>query len=177
MLAICLQQIKNKKMKTIIIPTDLSLNSLDLVKNAVLHFPNEQINIVLAYGFEVRVSDFQPMDFLGSRGFKSEINKNFLHLKKKISLEHKNQIGKLTIEAFTGTNTIAFKNFLIAHNITMALVPEIPQDSFSTKNHFDISPLIQSNMDKIITIMTSTTDKIKSDSALSINSLNQQVIV
>ena len=40
---ICLHQNKSKKMKTIIIPTDLSLNSLDLVKNAVLHFKHAKI--------------------------------------------------------------------------------------------------------------------------------------
>ncbi len=164
-------------MKTIIIPTDLSLNSLDLVKNAVLHFPNEKINIVLTYGFSVRITDFQPMDFLGSRAFKPEINKDFLALKKKLSMEHKNQISRLSIEVFTGTNSIAFKNFLDAHNITTALVSEKPQVSFATKNQFDISPLIQANMDNIITVIGTTTDSLSMDSTMTINSLNPQVIV
>lgn len=162
-------------MKTIIIPTDLSINSLDLVKNAVLNYPNEIINIVLSYGHEMRLSDFQPMNFLSSRNFKSNINENFINLKQKLFQEHKNQIGKINVEAFTGMNSFAFANFLEAHQISEALIPETAQNSFPSREYFDISDLIRENMQKVIEVKTRKKDLRQKDCKLTVTSISKKV--
>jgi len=160
-------------MKTIIIPTDLSIDSLDLVKNAVLNYPDEIINIVLSYGREIRLTDFEPMNFLSTRNFNSNINENFINLKQKLFHEHKNQIGKISIEAFSGMNSFAFANFLEAHQISEALIPATAQNKFPSKGYFDIRDLIKANMKKVIEVQTRKKDLKQTDYKLTVTSISK----
>lgn len=162
-------------MKTIIIPTDLSLGSLDLVKNAVLNFPGEKINIVLTYGMKLAMSEFQPMEFLGNRNYKSEICHKFTRLKKRLFIEHKNQINKIDIEVFTGTNAIAFSNFLKRNNISIALIPNTALRNFPTKKHYDITKLIKSNMSNIIEVDHDGRSEFHNNSGLTVTSISQKI--
>lgn len=139
-------------MKTILIPTDLSIGSLDLIKNAVLNFPNQKLNIILTYGLKTHVSDFEPMNFLGSRNSSSTVPKEFVDMKNKLYLEHRNQLSKIRIEAFTGMNSYAFKNFLIANNVTEAIVPKASFNDFPSKTQFDLRDLIIQHIEKLILV-------------------------
>lgn len=145
-------QIKINEMKTILIPTDLSTRSLDLIKNAILNFPNEKLNIILAYGLKSHVSDFEPMNFLSARNTSTTINKEFVDMKNKLYLEHRNQLVKIRIEAFTGMNSFAFKNFLIANKVTQAVVPKTSFDNLPSKHQFDLRDLILEHVDQLIMV-------------------------
>lgn len=147
-----MHQIKTDEMKTILIPTDLSKESLDLIKNAILNFPNQKIKIIMAYGLKTHISDFEPMNFLSSRYLTSELSNDFVNKKNRLQLEHSNQIAKIQIEVFTGTNSYAFKNFLMANEVTDAIIPKSKLRNFSSKNHFDLSDLINKQVTNVIAV-------------------------
>ena len=161
-------------MKTILIPTDFSVQSLDLIKNAILNFPNQKVNIVLALGKKSMVSDFEPMIFLGLRNSET-IERTFVSKKNKLHLEHKNQISRIQIEVFTGTNKYAFDNFLVANNITDALLPMAPFRNFNAKNYFCLSHLIQANMDKVVKVDNFTEEPTKKEFVFKVTSILDRV--
>lgn len=161
-------------MKTIIIPTDLSLNSLSLIKNAVLNYPDEVISIILSYGYEIRITDFQPMNFLGSRRFKSNSSEKFLNLKQKLFQDHKNQIRKISVVPFSGMNSFAFLNFLESHGINEALIPAEALNDFPSGKYFDISSLIKANIKKVIEVQTKNKSE-QLDYKLTITSISKKI--
>lgn len=162
-------------MKTILIPTDLSTESLNLIKNSILNFPNQKINIVLGIGRKTVIGDFEPMDFLGGRNYKAPVSREFASHKNKLYLEHKNQISKIRVEVFTGANKYAFTNFLAANQITDGLMPKTPFNNFTTKNYFDLSQLMRSNMEELVFVDNQVQEPLRKEFNFKVTSILDRI--
>ncbi|MDW5288481.1 hypothetical protein [Formosa sp. PL04] len=129
-------------MKTVLIPTDFSENSLQLIKNAVLHYPNETIKLVLASGYRMSINAFNQSSNSRPKLIKSLANKQFYKTLSGLILDHKNKISNVKIELYTGNTNDAFKDFLITNNIDESLIPNNNLSQFPNKKCFDLTGLI-----------------------------------
>ncbi|WP_299780975.1 hypothetical protein [uncultured Formosa sp.] len=127
-------------MKTILIPTDFSEKSLQLIKNAVLHFPEESIQIVLATGYQTSILNWSTKSKLVS----IIADKKFYKLLSDIKLEHGSKISNVNIDLYTGKTNEAFKAFLESNNIEDAIIPKNKLIQFPNNKCFDICDLIHS---------------------------------
>ncbi|CDF79220.1 conserved hypothetical protein [Formosa agariphila KMM 3901] len=129
-------------MKTVIIPTDFSESSLKLIKNAVLHYPNEEIKIVLAAGYKTLLKSYTPSNYKNSTLIQSLADSSYLTTLNSLIQEHKNKIIDVAIRLYSGDTDAAFKNFLILNDIDEALIPNSTMQQFPNKKCFDITTLI-----------------------------------
>ncbi|MFB9053677.1 hypothetical protein ACFFVB_11380 [Formosa undariae] len=129
-------------MKTVLIPTDFSAKSLQLIKNAVLHNPNEPIQLVLASGYLLRLSAFNPLRYSKARLIKTLAHEVFNNTLSDLILEHKNKIYNVKIELYTGSSNHEFNDFLRVNNIDKSIIPNTKLCQFPNKKCFDITPLI-----------------------------------
>lgn len=109
---------------TILIPTDFSISSLNLVKRAITdHYP-ESVRLLLV--FDCHLPDSATELYFLSR--KSVIaahsNDDFRETLNMLQNRYSNQIEELTIEPFFGYNAAAFQGLVRAHSVQETYVPE-----------------------------------------------------
>lgn len=110
-------------MKKILIATDLSKESLDLVKEAIHFFPDEKLEIILGLGYRMPANRtelwlFKPRRF--AAGIMSDdFRERLAYLRRKFP----DRIKSVNLEFFSGVNIFSFRNFLTIHNIDIALIP------------------------------------------------------
>ncbi|WP_372756221.1 hypothetical protein [Mariniflexile sp.] len=111
-------------MKTILIPTDFTIDSLSLVKNALNDEQESKVNIILAYGKKL---PWSAMDLLYLSKNKFILNlqdEDFIEAKEIISNKYKSKINSFKIDVFHGFNQNAFNNFISSHRATHSVIPE-----------------------------------------------------
>ncbi|MBP1840915.1 hypothetical protein [Formosa algae] len=126
-------------MKTVLIPTDFSEKSLQLIKNAVLHYPEESIHLVLAIGYKMplisTLSKSKLVSNLPNDAFKTRLSE--------LRLEHGSKITDVKIEMYTGESNEAFKSFLKVNHIDDAIIPKMGLHQFPNKKCFGLCTLIR----------------------------------
>ena len=146
-------------MKTILIPTDFSEQSLQLIKNAVLHYPNESIKLVLAAGYTISLNTSIFSRFSKEKLIKSLTSKNFTKTLSNLIQEHKNTISNVKIELYTGDTNTDFIDFLTANNIDESIIPNSNLRQFSNKKNFDLTPLIDNFSPKVARVTYQGTEQ------------------
>ena len=138
-------------MRKILIPTDLSLNSLTFLE-CVLDDCEQKTNIILVYGasFSSSITEFLSFskeDYLNE--LKPKAFKNAI-----IDIENKYEeiINSLTIDIFFGGTKNAFKNFIEGQKITHAYLPDGRTMKCKNKNIYNIVPFLKDSNIKIINI-------------------------
>ncbi|WP_434036090.1 hypothetical protein [Formosa sp. 4Alg 33] len=129
-------------MKTVLIPTDFSEKSLQLIKNAVLHYPNDPIQLVLASGYNKRLNSSNPFGYSKSKLIKRLASGIFQDTLSNLILDHKNKIYSVNIELYTGTSDRDFNDFLRLNHIDESIIPSSELCQFQNRNCVDITPLI-----------------------------------
>ncbi|WP_159023255.1 hypothetical protein [Formosa sp. L2A11] len=127
-------------MKTVLIPTDFSEKSLQLIKNAVLHYPEESIKLVLATGYKTSTVNC----YTKSKLISIISDKQFHNLLSDIKLEHGSKISNVKIDLYTGKTNEDFKSFLETHRIEAAIIPKNKLTQFPNNKCFNICDLIHS---------------------------------
>ncbi|WP_066218346.1 hypothetical protein [Formosa haliotis] len=130
-------------MKTVLIPTDFSEKSLQLIKNAVLHFPNESFKLVIASGYEMSLNNYNPISYSRPKLIRELADKSFYNTLSNVIQDHKNKIENVKIELYTGNTNEAFKDFIKNNAVDDAIIPENQLTQFPNKRCFDISNLIE----------------------------------
>lgn len=108
---------------SILIPTDFSVSSLNLVKQVLLEHPEDELNILLT--FECQLTDsITDLLFLSKQSIiDSHSNEDFqdgLHILKN---RFGSKIRTFRIEPFFGFNSRAFRAFVQANNVVHAYLP------------------------------------------------------
>jgi hypothetical protein len=126
-------------MKNILIPTDFSVRSLDLVKAAVYAGINEPMNILLVHCFKMS-DDIQELMALARRRKDYEhISDEFKAVCAQLQERYPARINDIRVECFYGSTIAVFKNYLYANKIGLIIYDE--HFRFTKVNKSSIDPL------------------------------------
>lgn len=147
-------------MKKILIPTDFSVQSLQLVDYALLNFPNTKLDIVLMAGYKLPDSRWAITHFSESEVISKQSSQNFRDENCRLLVEHRNVIESLSFELFTGVNSLAFQNVLDKLDIDCAVIPKEGAFNFSSNKWFDVTKYIEKNISNIIKVPVELKNKV-----------------
>lgn len=133
-------------MKKILIPTDFSVGSLQLVEYAILNYPDTKLDIILVHGYRIPDTKWDILHFSPLREINRLCSNTFIKEKQDLVRDHLTEINSICIELFTGNNSEAFKNFVAMHEITDAIVPCDAYLRFPDSRSFDPTALIRKNV-------------------------------
>lgn len=136
-------------MKKILIPTDFSTESLQLVEFAILNYSDVPLEIILVHGYRMPEVYWEVLNFSVIREIRQLSSQAFHDAKLELLREHKNEIHSINIELFTGNNSHAFKNFIAQLNVSEALIPSDNFLQFPNYRSFDPTYFIRKNMENI----------------------------
>lgn len=123
--------------KTILIPTDFSIESLRLLRAAIQAVGNESINVVFLHCVYPSDSIMDLIFFSKNSLVESLTNNDFKEACKIISNKHPSAIHSIRTEIFSGTSQTAFQNFLEGNKIDEVLIPKNYTLQKTSKNSFD----------------------------------------
>lgn len=132
--------------KNILIPTDFSVESLNVVKS----FLNQaqagcKYNIVLVYGARLNDSISDLLFFSKSKMINSFSDESFDDACDIIKNKYASQIDMIRKDIFTGGGQAAFEHYLEANHIDEAYIPGNYTLQLTKKGSFDTLPFIKAS--------------------------------
>lgn len=110
--------------RTILIPTDFTVKSLTLVKEAMLLTPAEKIRIILLHGWTLPDS-ISDLLFFSPHAIMAELqSESFRQACRLLKNRYASRLSSLRVDVFTGTTQSAFEHYVEANKIDEAYVPE-----------------------------------------------------
>lgn len=129
--------------KKIIIPTDFTVESLNIVKLMLNEENGEnKIDIILLHGLSLTDSITDLLYYSKTRTIKSLSNPAFEEACDIIKNKFESHINSLTIDLFSGTTQNAFNNYVEALNIEKAYIPSNYQLQYVNNKSFDVLEFI-----------------------------------
>jgi hypothetical protein len=136
--------------KTVLIPTDFSIESLHLLKSFLGNsHENDTFDIVLLHGLQLSDSITELLFFSKSKTIAKLADNNFNEACKVILNKYASRVSSFRKDIFTGFTQSAFNNYIEANSITEAYVPADYRMDKISKGSFDIVPFIQKSHLKI----------------------------
>lgn len=139
-------------MKKIIIPTDFTVESLQLIEYAILNYPDEKLDVILAFGYKIPLHEIEIIKFSAISVIHKTTSEKFLRAKKNILIEHSDRLNSINIELFCGLNSVVFQNFLKEHKIQDAIVPQNNYICLKNNKCYDLTPIIRKNVENVIEV-------------------------
>lgn len=129
--------------KTILIPTDFTVNSLNILKTILIQNEAKQTyNVILLHGMSLSDSIRDLLFFSKSKQIESLTNSEFEEAYEVIRNKFENQISSLRIDLFTGYNLSAFNNYLEGNKVEQIFISD-KKPVLINKNSFDLSRFIE----------------------------------
>lgn len=130
--------------KTILIPTDFTVKSLNLAKIALQKNLSSQgkVRLILVHGFWMSTS-ISDLLFYSKKSLLDKLETADFRTSCKLLLgKYENKIDQMSIDLFSGRNQSSFENYLEAHNIDEVYMS--PSYKYKLKNScsFDLNPFI-----------------------------------
>ena len=128
--------------KTILIPTDFTVRSLNLAKVALqksLH-TEEKVKIILIHGLATSTSITELLFYSKSRVLAELETPEFEASCKLILSKFDEKIELMTIDIFSGFNQAAFDNYLDANQVNEVYIPSNYKMKLSNRSSFDLLP-------------------------------------
>lgn len=130
--------------KNILITTDFSISSLNLLKYVLENkLGNEKHNIVLVHGYSTSDSITDMLFFSKSKVIDLLNNSAFEEGLSVLKNKFSSKIHIIRKDIFTGYNQGAFESFLLSNKIDFAFVSGNHTFSKNHKNSFDVTPFIK----------------------------------
>ena len=130
--------------KTILIPTDFSIGSLNLVKEAARAVTGEEgVRLLLVHGVYLPDSIVDLLFFSKQRLIDDMVSKDFRDACRIIHHKYYSQISAIQIELFTGYTQAAFQGLVDGFGIARAYVPKDHQVKPVGARSFDVMPFIR----------------------------------
>ncbi len=151
---------KIKEMKNILIPTDFTVESLQLVEYATLNHPESMLNITLVAGFHLPQSFWGIAHYSEREQVNNQLSEEFNAFRRRLVIEHKSTINNITIKLFTGVTAYAFKNFLEQLEVKDAVVPK---DGFlynSSRSWFDTTVFLRKTVSHVVEVAMERAQKV-----------------
>jgi len=145
---------------TIVIPTDFTVQSLNVLK-AVLNQngPAKQYDVILLHGFNQSDSIRDLLFFSKSQQIATLMNTEFEEAYEVIRNKFDSQIRSLKIDLFTGYNLSAFNTYLEAKGVKRIFTSE-RKPEFAHKNSFDLSRFISKSRIKPTIVESVSNDSV-----------------
>jgi hypothetical protein len=129
--------------KTILIPTDFTVNSLNVLKSILTQNDAKQTyNVILLHGMSLSDSIRDLLFFSKSKQIDSLTNPEFEEAYEVIRNKFDSQISSLRIDLFTGYNLSAFNNYLEGNKVEQIFISD-KKPVLTNKNSFDLSRFIE----------------------------------
>ncbi|HEX8022384.1 hypothetical protein [Mucilaginibacter sp.] len=141
-------------MKTlnIIIPSDFTLSSLNIIPVLAERYPKEKLNISLVHFLQLSDS-ISDLLLLSRRSREYQlISDEFYAGCTMLKSDYANQITNITPDFFYGNTVAVFKNYLEAKEIDLIAMPENHSYQRLTPNSFDPCILMERSRYKMITL-------------------------
>lgn len=143
--------------KTILIPTDFTVQSLNVLK-AVLNQNNtkQEYDVILLHGFNSTDSIRDLLFFSKPQQIASLMNTEFEEAYEVIRNKFDSQINSLKIDLFSGYNSSAFNTYMEANGVSEIFTSD-RKPKFAHKNSFDLARFI--NKSRINTTIIESVSK------------------
>ncbi|WPP50519.1 hypothetical protein [Catalinimonas niigatensis] len=130
--------------KTILVPTDFSIESLHVVKSLLSRAHEEELfNIILLSGVHLSDSITELLFFSRTSLIQSMSNRHFDEACMVIKNKFSSQINSMCKDIFTGATQSAFNNYVEANKIDKAYISTNYKLQMPSKKSFDILPYIK----------------------------------
>lgn len=110
--------------KTILVPTDLSIRSLHLLKHALNKSPSQPLDVIFFTGVVLKDSIVDLLFFSRQRITEGLITRDFKEACQIIRNKYGSRINGIRFEIFTGSTQAAFNNFTEGNRIDELYIPE-----------------------------------------------------
>jgi hypothetical protein len=138
--------------KTILIPTDFTVNSLNTLKAVLSNNPSDtSLDIILLHGMNLSDSIRDLLFFSKMKHIDALSNTEFEEACEVLCNKFDSHINSLKTDLFTGFNQNAFNNYLKANRVDKIFIAD-KQQNFSNKNSFDLTGFIKKSGIELITI-------------------------
>ncbi|MCD2448988.1 hypothetical protein GO003_001075 [Methylicorpusculum oleiharenae] len=141
--------------RTILIPTDFSVGSLNLVKQTIDSSNNNTLHFVLTHCLFLPDEPGELLYFSKTELIRSLKSREFNRACKTIRERYPAEKMRITSELFTGLNQTAFNHFIDANQIDEAVIPKQYQPTLNLKSSFNPLPFIRKSRLKITEITVS----------------------
>ncbi len=131
--------------KTILIPTDFTVESLNLVKQAIDDHADEKINILVVHGIDVSSSVTDLLFFSKNTFLKKLLNQEFKEACDVIRNRFDNQLNSFRLDLFTGLTQNAFNTYLEANQVSEIYHTKTYQFKLDKNLSVDISGFVKKN--------------------------------
>lgn len=129
-------------MKTILLPTDLQIESLNLLNHAIHKNSSTMLNIILLTG--IRSSDSIVELLFPSRNENASlISEDFKNAYQIIKNRNASIVKNIQVEFFSGVSHNAARNFIDANGVDEIFLPRDYKLNLSASGSFDIVPLLK----------------------------------
>lgn len=136
--------------KNVLIPTDFSIESLNVVKSLLSNETDGcRYNIVLLHGIRLTDSITELLFFSRSQLLESLSSSSFKEACYVIRNKYASRINAMRTDVFTGTTQAAFNDYLLANNIDEVYIPGRYKLELKDKKSFDILPYIK-NCNRVV---------------------------
>jgi hypothetical protein len=124
-------------------PTDFTVESLNLVKQAIEDHPNEKIDFLLVHGIHATDSITDLLFFSKGKIISSLTNPVFEEVCSMMRKHFAPAVNSFRIELFMGFTQTAFTNFMISMQVNKIYLPESYNLKLKNKMSADLMPYIQ----------------------------------
>jgi hypothetical protein len=125
-------------MKTVLVPTDFNLESVQIIDALIQDQPHETFNIIFIHAFKISDS-ITDMLMLNRRSRDYEnVSDEFYQLLNDYKSKYNDQLSRIGIEYFYGSTVAAFKNFI--ENFEVEFIGYPKNYNFKPINKFSIDP-------------------------------------
>lgn len=128
--------------RTILIPTDFTIESLSLFKAAAQSVEIGKINVIFFHCAHLSDSIFDLLFFSSRKQRESLVNEDFEDGCKIIRHKYASRINSVRTEIFSGRTQNAFENFLDANDIDEIVIPKDYKFQLTSNRSFDPMPFI-----------------------------------
>jgi len=131
--------------KTILIPTDFSVESLNIVKQAIDDHADEKINLLVVHGIDVSSSVTDLLFFSKNTFLKKLLNQEFKEACDVIRNRYDDQLNSFRLDLFTGLTQNTFNTYLEANQVNEIYYPQSYQFKLDKKISVDLTGFVKKN--------------------------------
>lgn len=132
--------------KTVLIPTDFSIASLNIVKNYLNEQPaHMRLNIILLHGLHQTDSITGLLFYSKTRLLQDLVSKEFNEGCDVLKNKYASKIRSMRKDVFSGFTQAAFNQYVEANRVDEACVPILYNPKFKNNSSFDLMPYVKAS--------------------------------
>ena len=132
--------------KTVLIPTDFSIASLNIVKSYMsMQKSDIRINVILLHGLQQSDSITSLLFYSKRRLLEELCTKEFREGCTVLKNKYASQVRTIKTDIFSGLTQSAFDKFTEANAVTEICLPLAYKPKFKNKNSFDLLPYFKAS--------------------------------